>query len=80
MLAGYNVEFVRPTKSKEQRAEPLSVQINNGNFYIARALWNREFLDEFQGFPFFNHDDIVDACSDAFNDLTIKKLRKFYAV
>jgi predicted phage terminase large subunit-like protein len=80
MLAGYNVEFVRPTKSKEQRAEPLSVQINNGNVYILRALWNRELLDEFQGFPYFNHDDIVDACSDAFNDLTTKKTRRFYAI
>jgi predicted phage terminase large subunit-like protein len=80
MLAGYNVEFVRPTKSKEQRAEPLSVQINNGNVYMARALWNREFLDEFQSFPFGVHDDTIDACSDAFNDLTTKKSRKWYAV
>ena len=80
MLAGYNVEFIRPTKSKEQRAEPLSVQINNGNFYMARALWNREVLDEFQSFPFDVHDDIIDACSDAFNDLTTKKTKRFYAV
>jgi phage terminase large subunit-like protein len=45
-----------------------------------RALWNRQFLDEFQAFPFYVHDDIVDACSDAFNDLTTKKIRKFMAV
>lgn len=80
MLAGFNVEFVRPTKSKEIRAEALSVQINNGNLNIVRALWNRQFLDEFQAFPFYIHDDIVDACSDAFNDLTTKKIRKFIAV
>jgi len=80
MLAGFNVEFIRPSKSKVQRAEPLSVQINNGNFYMSRALWNREVLDEFQSFPFDVHDDIIDACSDAFNDLTTKKSRRFYAL
>jgi predicted phage terminase large subunit-like protein len=80
MLAGYVVEFVRPNKSKELRAESLSVQINNGNLNIVRALWNREFLDEFQSFPLGMHDDIVDSCSDAFNDLTTKKIKKFTAV
>ncbi len=80
MLAGFNVEFIKPSKSKELRAEPLSVQINNGNVFIARALWNRELLDEFQSFPLGIHDDTVDACSDAFNDLTTKKTRKFMAV
>ena len=80
MLAGYIVEFVRPTKSKQLRAEPLSVQINNGNVYMKRAIWNRDLLDEFQSFPFNTHDDIVDSCSDAFNELTTKKVNKFRAI
>lgn len=80
MLAGFIVEFLKPIKSKEQRAEAMSVQINNGNFCISRALWNRELLDEFQSFPFGVHDDIVDCCSDAFNYLTTKNTRKFMAI
>lgn len=80
MLAGYIVEFIRPTKSKQLRAEPLSVQINNGNVFMKRAIWNRDLLDEFQSFPFNTHDDIVDACSDAFNELTTKNVRKFRAI
>jgi predicted phage terminase large subunit-like protein len=80
MLAGYNVEFIKPTKSKEIRAEALSVQINNGNVCMLRSLWNREFLDEFQAFPYYVNDDIVDACSDAFNYLTTKNTRKFMAI
>jgi len=80
MLAGYIIEFVRPTKSKEVRAEPLSVQINNGNVYMKKAIWNKDLLNEFQTFPFDSHDDIVDACSDAFNELTTKKVFKFRAI
>jgi predicted phage terminase large subunit-like protein len=80
MLAGYIIEFVRPTKSKEVRAEPLSVQINNGNVFMKRANWNKDLLDEFETFPFDSHDDIVDACADAFNDLTTKAIRKFRAI
>jgi predicted phage terminase large subunit-like protein len=80
MLAGYIVEFVRPTKSKEVRAEPLSVQINNGNVFMKRAIWNKDLLDEFQVFPYGSHDDTIDSCSDAFNDLTTKAVRKFRAI
>jgi predicted phage terminase large subunit-like protein len=80
MLAGYVIEFIRPSKSKEVRAEPLSVQINNGNVFMKKAMWNKELLDEFSVFPFQTHDDIVDACSDAFNYLTTKNIRKFMAV
>lgn len=80
MLAGYLIEYIKPTKSKEVRAEPLSVQINNGNVFLKRALWNKDLLDEFSVFPYDAHDDIVDACSDAFNYLTTKVTRKFTAV
>lgn len=80
MLAGYVIEFIKPTKSKEVRAEPLSVQINNGNVFMKKAIWNKDLLDEFQVFPFGSHDDTIDACSDAFNYLTTKNTRKFVAV
>jgi predicted phage terminase large subunit-like protein len=80
MLAGYIIEFIRPSKSKEVRAEPLSVQINNGNLYMKKALWNKDLLDELSVFPYGSHDDVVDACADAFNYLTTKNTRKFIAV
>ncbi len=47
---------------------------------MKKAMWNKELLDEFQVFPFQTHDDIVDACSDAFNYLTTKNTRKFTAI
>ena len=80
MLAGFNIRFERPIGNKTSRAEPLAVQINNGNFYILRSDWNRDMIKEMEMFPFGRNDDQIDALSSGFNDLVLKNTRKFYAI
>lgn len=69
MLAGHVVRAVRPTGSKETRAEPFSVQCEARNVWLMEGPWNDAFLDELCTFPMARHDDQVDAASDAFNTL-----------
>lgn len=72
-LAGYNVQADRPTGNKIYRADPYSVQINNGNVRLLRGGWNKEYLDELEHFPHSTYKDQVDASSGAFQKLTSLK-------
>jgi len=72
-LAGYMVETDRPTGDKEKRADPLSVQVNEGNVMLRVADWNLRFKEEFSLFPFSTYKDQVDATAGGFNYLTRKK-------
>lgn len=69
MLAGYSVEIVSPTGSKEVRATPFASQVQAGNVLILKGEWNGVYLSELESFPESKHDDMVDASSDAFNKL-----------
>jgi predicted phage terminase large subunit-like protein len=69
-LAGYDLQGVRPTRSKEDRARPLSVVAEPGELRLKRAAWNGAFLDELCTFPLGRHDDQVNALSGAFEQLT----------
>ena len=69
-LAGFAVKGIRVTGNKESRAEPLAAQAEIGNVYIVKAGWNSTWLDELCTFPLGKHDDIVDACSGAFSELS----------
>ena len=73
-LAGFRVYAERPTGEKADRADPYSVQVNNGAFMILNALWNREFIEEHRFFPFSTYKDQVDASAGAFNKLIGKKV------
>lgn len=65
---------VRPTKSKIVRSEPFASAWQNGRVKVVRAPWNVKLFTELEGFPDESyHDDIVDACSDAYNYLVQKK-------
>lgn len=68
-LAGWKVRAERPTGDKEARADPFSVQVNNGNVSMVRADWNWEYLNELSFFPFSTYKDQVDGSSGAFNML-----------
>lgn len=68
-MMGFRVRGVQSTGSKVFRAEPFADQCEAGNVYLARAAWNGRFLDELCMFPNGAHDDIVDGCSGAFNNL-----------
>jgi predicted phage terminase large subunit-like protein len=70
-LAGFKVKSIRETGPKETRAEPLSAQWQNGNVDILEGHWNRQYLQEMSNFPSKeHHDDLVDASSGAFLELT----------
>jgi len=68
-LAGFRVRIDRPTGNKIERADPYSVQVNNGNVFITKGDWNDAYLNELQFFPFSKYKDQVDASSGAFNIL-----------
>lgn len=70
MLTGYNVKTVPVSGSKELRATPMAAQWQRGNIEILVADWNEEYFSQLESFPESKHDDMVDAGSDAFNELT----------
>jgi len=72
-LAGYSVEADKPTGDKIFRADPFSVQVNNGNVMLLRGDWNKAFKDELEMFPNGTYKDQVDAASAAFALLAKKK-------
>jgi predicted phage terminase large subunit-like protein len=77
-LAGWRVFIDKPSgagSSKELRADPASVQVNNGNVYLKRADWNIDFISELSFFPYSKYKDQVDAFSGAFNKLAKKGKR-----
>ena len=71
-LRGWRVFTERPTGDKGQRAGPFSSQVNGGNVYMKKALWNKAYLDELAFFSILNskYKDQVDASSGAFARLT----------
>lgn len=68
-LVGYPVFRRRPSRDKLTRAEPFAAQWQAGNVDVVRAPWNEPLFAELERFPDGGHDDIVDACADAFADL-----------
>ncbi len=72
-LAGFSVVKDRVTGDKITRADPYSVQVNNGNVKMRIAEWNGKFKEEHSLFPFSTFKDQVDASSGAFGYLTRKK-------
>jgi len=77
-LAGWRVKIDKPSgsgSSKELRADPFSVQVNNGNVYMVRGDWNAEYISELSFFPYSTYKDQVDASSGAFNQLSQRRRR-----
>ncbi len=75
LLNGFSVQTEKTSGSKELRADPLSAQINAGNFRIVRGDWNADYIEELRQFPRGRHDDQVDATSLAFNRIaTFRRL------
>lgn len=65
-LAGFIVVVDRPTGDKETRAYAVASQINVGNIYLLKGIWNKAYLDELRPFPKADLKDQVDATSGAF--------------
>lgn len=68
-LSGFVAKLERPTGDKAYRADPYSVQVNNGNVMILQAAWTNEYIEEHRFFPFGTYKDQVDASSGGFNKL-----------
>jgi predicted phage terminase large subunit-like protein len=64
LCGAYDFRGIRSTGSKTTRASPLAAAAEAGLVKLARGLWNRDFLDEFELFPYGGApDDMVDAAS-----------------
>jgi predicted phage terminase large subunit-like protein len=72
-LAGFKVSTDRPVGDKAKRADPYSVQVNNGNIILVVAEWNKLYKEEHALFPNGTYKDQVDASSAGFNFLIKKK-------
>jgi predicted phage terminase large subunit-like protein len=75
-LVGFLAEKDKPTGDKAFRADPLSVQVNNGTIMMRIADWNKTFKEEFELFPNSTYDDQVDSASGGFNFLIKKKIAR----
>jgi len=73
-LAGFACYADRPTGDKAYRADPYSVQVNNGAVSLLSAPWNTSYIEEHRFFPLGTYKDQVDASSGAFNHLTARRL------
>lgn len=69
ILAGFDFHAEKSSGAKVERARPLAAQAEGGAVKLLRGLWNRDFLNEIEVFPFGKHDDQVDSASQGFNKL-----------
>lgn len=72
-LAGFHIEKERPQGDKIYRADPFSVQVNEGNVWLLSGEWNHEYIEELKFFPFSTYKDQVDGSSGAFSKLVSKR-------
>lgn len=70
LLTGFNIKTVPVSGSKELRATPLAAQWQNGNVEVLIGDWNDAYFSQMESFPESKHDDMVDASSDSFTELT----------
>lgn len=75
-LAGFKVSAERPTGDKIYRADPYSVQVNNGNVILLKGAWNSLFIEEHKYFPVGKLKDMVDSTSGAFSQLVSRKVAR----
>ncbi len=66
--------LIKPVGAKEARAQPYSAFQEAGDIYLPRgAEWLDDFLEEHASFPLGQHDDQVDAGSQAINWLAERR-------
>lgn len=77
LLSGYRVKSSPESGDKVTRAEPFASQVNVGNVMMLRGDWNQGVIAEMRMFPNGKHDDRIDACSRAYNELMTAR-RSFF--
>ena len=73
MLVGFAVKSVSVSGNKQLRANPFATYWQNGNVEVLTAEWNDMYFAQLESFPSSSHDDMVDASSDAYNEITAMK-------
>lgn len=71
MLAGFNVVTVKESGDKQSRAEPFAAQWQAGNVAVVSGPWTETLLGQYESFPESKFKDLVDAGSNAFNELEV---------
>lgn len=74
MLAGFSISTVRESGSKESRAEPFAAQWQAGHVAIVAGPWTEALLGQYESFPESKFKDMVDAGSNAFNELEMMNI------
>ena len=69
MLAGFNVVAVKESGDKQSRAEPFAAQWQAGNVDVVAGPWTEALLGQYESFPESKFKDLVDAGSNAFNEI-----------
>lgn len=69
MLAGFTVSAVKESGDKQSRAEPFAAQWQAGNVSVVAGPWTETLLGQYESFPESKFKDLVDAGSNAFNEL-----------
>jgi predicted phage terminase large subunit-like protein len=75
-LAGYVCRAQTATGDKATRADPFSVQVNNGGVMLLNGGWVHLFVEELRFFPYSTYKDQTDAASLAFSKLVAKKMAR----
>lgn len=70
IAAQYDAMGKPASGDKLTRAKPLAAQAYAGNVYLVEASWNEMYLDHMHAQPEWPHDDIMDASTGAYNELT----------
>ena len=73
-LSGFDVAGVRSTGSKTVRAKPLSAAVYNRQVSLVRGKLSKRLIEVLHSFPYGAHDDLVDACTGAYNFLTSEQV------
>ena len=71
MLAGFDVHMIPESGDKATRAEPMAAQWQHGMFDLVAGEWNEAYLNQLESFPDSKWQDMVDASSSAFNEITL---------
>jgi predicted phage terminase large subunit-like protein len=70
LLDGYDASSERPQGDKITRGKGLSAQALAGNVKLLKGAWNERWLDHMHGQPEWPHDDIWDASTGAYRELS----------
>lgn len=78
LLGGYRFKILPVTGAKDVRAGPVASQVRAGTVAVLRAPWNAAFFHELSTFDGTGGtDDVVDALSDAYDELNAAQMTPF---